>query len=95
MNGIVVDGSWNDLKGAGLSSTTVSRSAASKTQAKAGRRRKAVSCEQCFFGTRGLCALNLGGPCSTFRPDHPEGLVPPLQPALLIRDGAIDVAVAA
>ncbi len=71
------------------------RSVAPKTQTKAGRRRKTVSCEQCFFGTRGLCALNLGGPCSTFRPDRPEGLVPPLQPALLIRESSIDVAVAA
>jgi hypothetical protein len=32
-----------------------------------------------------LCALELGGPCATFRPDRPEGLVPPRQPVLLMR----------
>lgn len=32
-----------------------------------------------------LCALELGEPCSTFRPDSPEGLVPPTQPMLLVR----------
>jgi hypothetical protein len=31
-----------------------------------------------------LCALELGEPCSTFRPDSPHGLVPPSQPMLLI-----------
>jgi hypothetical protein len=31
-----------------------------------------------------LCALELGEPCSTFRPDSPHGLVPPTQPMLLI-----------
>ena len=33
-----------------------------------------------------LCALDLDEPCSTFRPDTPQGLVPPRQPALLLRD---------
>lgn len=32
-----------------------------------------------------LCALDLDEPCSTFRPDRPEGLVPPRQPVLLMR----------
>jgi hypothetical protein len=32
-----------------------------------------------------LCALDLEEPCSTFRPDSPEGLTPPTQPMLLIR----------
>lgn len=51
-----------------------------------GRRRAKAkpSCESCYFGTRMLCALELGGPCSTFRPDSPMGLVPPAQPMLLI-----------
>ena len=31
-----------------------------------------------------LCALELGGPCSTYRPDSPYGLVPPKQPMLLV-----------
>jgi hypothetical protein len=54
------------------------------------RRRKGASCERCFFGCRGLCALNLGGPCATFRPERPEGLVPPTQPVLLIREPALE-----
>lgn len=43
------------------------------------------SCADCYFGRRMLCALELGEPCSTFRPDSPEGLVPPTQPMLLVR----------
>ena len=55
----------------------------------AGRRaKKSPTCDDCFFRCNGLCALNLGGPCSTFRPNRPEGLVPPRQPALLLRDPA-------
>ncbi len=38
-----------------------------------------VSCDSCFFGCRGLCALALDEPCSTYRPDHPDGLRPPRQ----------------
>ncbi len=54
---------------------------------KTGRSRRAKakpSCESCYFGVRMLCALELGEPCSTFRPDSPHGLVPPTQPMLLI-----------
>jgi hypothetical protein len=50
------------------------------------RRKNGRSCEECFFHRRMLCALDLDEPCSTFRPDDPAGLVPPRQPALLIRD---------
>jgi len=32
-----------------------------------------------------LCALDLDEPCSTFRPNTSDGLVPPRQPALLVR----------
>ena len=32
-----------------------------------------------------LCALDLDGPCSTFRADSPTGLIPPRQPSLLVR----------
>ena len=46
----------------------------------------AVTCDECFFRRRGLCALALDSPCSTFRADTADGLVPPRQPALLIRD---------
>jgi hypothetical protein len=49
-------------------------------------RNAAVTCEDCFFKRHGLCALGLDSPCPTFRPDTPEGLVPPHQPALLMRD---------
>jgi hypothetical protein len=57
-------------------------------------RRKAPSCKECFFGCRGLCALDLDGPCATFRPDAPEGLVPPRQPALLLREPEPDTVAA-
>lgn len=56
------------------------------TAARTTRPRKVKpSCEGCYFGRRMLCALELGEPCSTFRPDAPEGLVPPTQPMLLVR----------
>jgi hypothetical protein len=44
------------------------------------------TCEDCFFHRRMLCALDLDEPCSTFRADTPKGLVPPRQPALLLRE---------
>ncbi|MBK5117531.1 MAG: hypothetical protein JJE23_11510 [Thermoleophilia bacterium] len=60
--------------------------AAAAASRKTSRRLKAKpSCEDCYFGRRMLCALELGEPCSTFRPDSPEGLVPPTQPMLLVR----------
>ena len=46
------------------------------------------SCRNCFFHRRMLCALDLDAPCSTFRADGPDGLVPPVQPPLLPRDDA-------
>lgn len=51
------------------------------------RRKNGRSCEECFFHRNMLCALDLDQPCSTFRADSPRGLVPPRQPALLLRDG--------
>ncbi len=54
--------------------------------AKGRARNAAVSCEDCFFRRHSLCALGLDSPCPTFRPDTPDGLVPPRQPALLMRD---------
>jgi hypothetical protein len=44
-----------------------------------------VSCDDCFFGRNGLCALSLDEPCATFRPDHPEGLRPPSQLRFVFR----------
>ncbi len=56
------------------------------------RARTKPSCETCYFGIRMLCALELGAPCSTFRPDSPHGLVPPSQPMLLIDAETVAVA---
>ncbi len=42
-------------------------------------RLKKISCEDCYFRRNLLCALSLEEPCTTFRPDHPEGLRPPPQ----------------
>lgn len=60
------------------------------------RRRKAKpSCADCYFGNRLLCALERDEPCTTFRPDLPEGLVPPAQPMLLVRtDAGVELALA-
>ena len=50
------------------------------------KKEKAPSCEDCFFHRHMLCALGLDSPCPTFRPDTPQGLVPPRQPTLLLRE---------
>jgi len=49
------------------------------------RRKGRPSCVDCFFHCQMLCALDLDEPCSTFRPNTGDGLVPPRQPALLLR----------
>jgi len=49
------------------------------------RKPKPPTCEDCFFHKKNLCALELSEPCATFRPNRPEGLVPPRQPVLLMR----------
>jgi len=49
------------------------------------RKPKPPTCEDCYFHQNLLCALDLGRPCTTFRPNRPEGLVPPRQPVLLMR----------
>lgn len=56
------------------------------------RSRPKPTCESCYFGSRMLCALELGAPCSTFRPDSPNGLVPPQQPMLLVDAGTATLA---
>lgn len=53
--------------------------------AKARTAKAKVSCEECFFHCNALCALDLGAPCATFRPDHPDGLRPPRQMRLVFR----------
>ena len=49
------------------------------------RKPKPPTCEDCYFRKNMLCALELDEPCTTFRPNRPEGLVPPRQPVLLMR----------
>ena len=49
------------------------------------RRKGRPACVDCFFHCQMLCALDLDEPCSTFRPNTDDGLVPPRQPALLLR----------
>lgn len=49
------------------------------------RKPKAPTCDDCYFRKNLLCALELDEPCTTFRQDRPEGLVPPRQPVLLMR----------
>jgi hypothetical protein len=44
-----------------------------------GQAARKVTCEQCFFRVNALCALPDSEPCSTYRPDRPEGLRPPRQ----------------
>jgi len=49
------------------------------------RKPKPPTCDDCYFRKNLLCALELDEPCTTFRPNRPEGLVPPKQPVLLMR----------
>jgi hypothetical protein len=44
-----------------------------------------VSCEDCYFRRNLLCALDLAEPCSTYRPDGPDGLRPPRQMRFVFR----------
>ena len=45
-----------------------------------------VTCEACFFHANLLCALRLDEPCSTFRPNTPDGLRPPQQLRFVFRE---------
>ena len=58
------------------------------------RRKGKPSCADCFFHCQMLCALDLDEPCSTFRPNTTDGLVPPRQPVLLLRGTPAEVTVA-
>ena len=49
------------------------------------RKPKPPTCDDCYFRKNLLCALELNETCGTFRPNRPEGLVPPRQPVLLMR----------
>ena len=61
------------------------RAVAAHARATNGRKRT-YTCDDCYFRRNLLCALDLDEPCATFRPDGPQGLVPPRQPILLSRD---------
>ena len=45
---------------------------------------KTARCEDCYFHQNMLCALNLGEPCTTFRPVE-RGLAPERQLAFVFR----------
>jgi hypothetical protein len=47
-------------------------------------KQKCLSCEQCYFRTNMLCALNLDAPCPTFRPAE-RGLAPEQQLTFVFR----------
>jgi hypothetical protein len=46
--------------------------------------KKQIKCEDCYFHEHMLCALNLGRPCTTFRPAERE-LAPERQLAFVFR----------
>jgi hypothetical protein len=43
------------------------------------------TCDECYFRCNLLCALGEVEPCSTFRPNHPDGLRPPEQMRFVFR----------
>jgi hypothetical protein len=45
---------------------------------------KKITCDDCFFRQRGLCALKTDGPCCTFRPAE-RGLKPERQLSFVFR----------
>jgi hypothetical protein len=59
------------------------------------RRKGRPSCVDCFFHCQSLCALDLDEPCATFRPNTQDGLMPPRQPSLLLRQAPEEPAVRA
>ena len=48
------------------------------------KKTKPARCEDCYFHQNMLCALNLGKPCTTFRPAE-RGLAPERQLAFVFR----------
>jgi len=52
--------------------------------AKGGKSTRKITCEDCFFHRNMLCALDLGEPCSTFRPAE-RGLAPERQLTFVFR----------
>jgi hypothetical protein len=48
-------------------------------------KRARVTCNDCYFRRRALCALQVDAPCPTFRPHEHGVLVSPRQAPLLAR----------
>ena len=47
------------------------------------KKRRTITCDDCYFRRELLCALRLDAPCPTFRPASIDGLVPPPQAPLV------------
>jgi hypothetical protein len=47
------------------------------------KKRRIITCDDCYFRRELLCALRLDAPCPTFRPASIDGLVPPSQAPLV------------
>jgi hypothetical protein len=72
--------------------TELPPTSASPKPTRSRRKKDKRTCDSCYFGVRMLCALELGEPCTTYRPDSPHGLQPPTQPMLLIGAGEATLA---
>jgi hypothetical protein len=48
-------------------------------------KRTDVTCDDCYFRRAGLCALPGDTPCPTFRAHRRDGLAPPPQARLVVR----------
>jgi hypothetical protein len=48
-------------------------------------KRKTITCDDCYFRQKGLCALAGNVPCPTFRATKSGSIVPPPQPRLVPR----------
>jgi hypothetical protein len=55
-------------------------------------KRRASTCEDCYFRQAGLCALPGNVPCPTFRAATVGRLAPPVQPRLVMRAPVAQVA---
>jgi hypothetical protein len=47
------------------------------------KKRRIITCDDCYFRQELLCALRLDAPCPTFRAASIDGLVPPPQAPLV------------
>jgi hypothetical protein len=72
-------------RGSGLLSTSCDGSVNGRPGVDTRSKGRKVTCDDCFFGKNGLCALGLDQPCATFRPNSPEGLRPPSQMRFVFR----------